>query len=163
MSKINVWRIRDILHEGIIAIEQITLNCHQRKLRFIKVIRQPIKHHQVLLNYLSRCNELYPTTCTNFIMSPYHQQKKNYRYKVNQLHGRLGSTSSFPAILIWPNKEQTLRLHCGKPGSTCSRRSNSTSFRTFRWSLRNFNAWGIILLFISKMSNHSIAIEEQRD
>lgn len=43
MSKINVRRVRDILHESIIAIEQITLNVHRGKLWFFKVIRQPKK------------------------------------------------------------------------------------------------------------------------
>ena len=43
MSKINVGRIRDILHESIITVEQIALYRHSGKLGLIKVIRQPNK------------------------------------------------------------------------------------------------------------------------
>ncbi|RHN60633.1 hypothetical protein MtrunA17_Chr4g0027951 [Medicago truncatula] len=45
MSKINVRRIRNILHESIIAVEKIALNVHRCKLWFYKVIRQPEKHN----------------------------------------------------------------------------------------------------------------------
>src|SRR4051812_19974158 len=45
VGKFNVRRIRDILHESIIAIEQIALNVHRRKLWFYKIIRQPNIHN----------------------------------------------------------------------------------------------------------------------
>lgn len=41
MGEIDVRRIWDILHECVIAIEQIPLNRHRWKLGLIKVIRQP--------------------------------------------------------------------------------------------------------------------------
>ena len=70
MSKLNVRRIRDILHESIVTIEQITLNVDRGKLRFVKVIRQPkqtqiyhhrsIKHKTKTLHSQNKIIILYP-------------------------------------------------------------------------------------------------------